>query len=158
MDTTNEPVQEGKKVNKWTYLVSVIIGLGMLICGIFSVTGDKNTDNTLISGGTTQVCLSLMHEYDDAANALETISYALEAAYEARRNESPEKLNAFINSYFSQYDLQKDSTVVIVQSIMTYVNSAYKKSATEEEYWEKIHVIVSGIRTAVTSFRQPEAA
>lgn len=146
MTTPSETTPKKSSTANW---IALCIGLLMLCAGTFSWLGDDEvTNNTLIEAGTAQACTSLIAEYPVTAPYMGKLAAALEAAVEARQAK-PDQLANVVSATLSELTGQGINVDAFVKAIVSRINTAYKKSETEEQYLQKVQVIIEGIKNSV---------
>lgn len=148
MDNNTQSTTEPKK-KPYTSWAAIAVGVLMILAGTFSwVSDDEETNNALIQAGTAQACTVVVQEYPEAKPYLIKLSTALEAAIEARMT-SPAQLANVVSATLSDLTGQGINVDALVTAMVAKINKAHATSETEEQYINKVRIIINGIKDSV---------
>lgn len=140
--------QPAKKKSKGGSIAAMIIGIVLVVAGVFSFTNNAALNDALIEVGAGQTVLNVVEQYPQTKEWATICADVIDAAIAARESK-PETLANMI------YDAVGDYTVPglksLVEAVVEQINSAYKASETEQEYIDKLKHLVTGIRDGVSA-------
>lgn len=145
-ETTDTTKSKKSSYANWA---AIAIGVVMVLVGTFAWLGDdEETNNALIQTGTAQTCTAVLAEYPDAKPHMQKLAEVLDAAIEAREA-SPDQLADLISDTLSALTGQGINVDALVSTLVNKINHAHEVSETEEQYLQKVQIIVDGIKDSV---------
>ena len=142
---------EQSKTKKVASISAIIVGIMLLVAGIFSMTGNEELDNAFIQTGAEQAVSNVIAQYPEVEEYAERAAVIISAAVEGRSS-NPEALADVLYDTVSQYTVPGAKTIMV--AIINQVNTAYAASETEEQYWKKLTILVQGIRDGIKRAHQ----
>lgn len=139
----NSTKTEKKKIGVRGYVIA-FIGAIIIALGIANVFPGETANNIAVEAGASAVASGVMKEQYDAYPVVIKIADVLDAAADARTTDT-KQLGKLINQAAGVYVPGAEFSH-FVAAVISQLNEAYKVSATEEQYIEKIRCISRGLR------------
>lgn len=146
-----QPKPEVKKTTK--RVIAMVVGILLVVVGFFSFCENEELNDALIEVGAGQSVKNMVEEYPQTKEWAIKIADTIEAAIEAR-TASPDKLTSLIQEAVG--DSSVPGLRVLVETIITQINTTHAQSATEQEYTAKLLHLVAGIRDGIGCATPPD--
>jgi hypothetical protein len=144
---TNANTTEKKSTWK-SWVIGIVLGVGMILLGTTGVIKDENVNSTLIYVGASQAASGAAELNPELAPAFDKAADIIDAAIQARTTD-PKELVDIITTALKEHTAADVRPVV--EAAVLYVNQSYTTSETEEIYHKKLQNLASGFRSGVYS-------
>ena len=144
---TNANTTEKKSTWK-SWVIGIVLGVGMIVIGTTGVIKDENVNSTLIYVGASQTASGAAELNPELAPAFNKAADVIDAAIQARTTD-PKELVDIITTALKEHTAADVRPVV--EAAVLYVNRSYTTSETEELYHKKLQNLASGFRSGVYS-------
>ena len=144
---TNTNTTEKKSTWK-SWVIGIVLGVGMIVIGTTGVIKDENVNSTLIYVGASQAASGAAELNPELAPAFNKAADVIDAAIQARTTD-PKELVDIITAALKEHTAADVRPVV--EAAVLYVNQSYTTSETEELYHKKLQNLASGFRSGVYS-------
>lgn len=124
-------------------VAAIIIGVLMVVAGMFSWFEDEALNNALIQTGAAQAVHGVVQQYPDSQAYAEKAACIIEAAVEARTT-SPDQLATLLYDAAEAYTVPGSKSVLV--AIINQINAAHKATDNEDLYLTKLLFLSKGIR------------
>lgn len=144
---TNANTTEKKSTWK-SWVIGIVLGVGMVVLGTTGVIKDENVNSTLIYVGASQAASGAAELNPELAPVFDKAADIIDAAIQARTTD-PKELVDIITAALKEHTAADVRPVV--EAAVLYVNQSYTTSETEEIYHKKLQKLASGFRSGVYS-------
>lgn len=138
--------QTPKKTN-WKAIIGMVVGALLVVAGGFSLFQNETFNTAAIQAGATLNAEGILEMYPESKDAIAKVAETIDAAVEARTT-SPDQLNGILEGIATQFT-GSGYAGVLINSVVTQVNEAYKVSETEEVYHAKLKALTLGLKAAL---------
>lgn len=142
-DTNNT----NKKSTWKSWVLGVVLGVGLAILGATGIIKDDNVNNTLIQIGASQTVTGAVELNPSLAPAFAKAADIIDAAIEARTTD-PKTLVELVSASLQEYTTTNVKPVV--EAAVLYINQAHSVSENEEHYHAKLRYLAAGFRSGAT--------
>ncbi len=140
--------QPAKKKSKGGSIAAMIIGIVLVVAGVFSFTNNEALNDALIEVGAGQTVMNVVEQYPQTKDWAVKCADIIDAAIAARQSK-PEELSTLI--YGAVQDYTVPGLKNLIEALVNQINTAYKTSEKEQEYIDKLKHLVTGIRDGVSA-------
>ena len=145
---TNTNNDEQKKTSWKSWILGVVLGVGLVVLGTTGIIKDENVNNTLIYAGASQAATGAIELRPDFAPAFDKAADVIDAAVEARTTD-PKALVDIVTTSLKEYT--SADVRPVVEAAILYINQSYKASENEEVYRKKLQHLASGFRASANA-------
>lgn len=136
-----------RKKSTWkSWIIGIVLGVGLIVLGTTGVIKDENVNSTLIYTGASQAATGASELNPELAPAFNKAADVIDAAIQARTTD-PKELVDIITAALKEHTAADVRPVV--EAAVLYVNQSYATSETEELYHKKLQNLASGFRSGV---------
>lgn len=128
---------------QWTTIIVAVLGVTSMILGLCGAFDSEEANKGAIQTGASITTQAAISEYPDSKVHIEKVVSILDAAIEARTGDA----EAIVNTIAEALDTAVANPAI--KSIITLINDAKEMSETEEEFLEKLQLIVNGIKASL---------
>lgn len=139
-DTNNN----NKKSTWKSWVLGIVLGVGLAILGATGIIKDDNVNNTLIQIGASQTVTGAIELNPSLAPAFVKVADVIDAAIEARTTD-PKTLVDLVSTSLKEYTATDVRPVV--EAAVLYINQAHSVSENEEHYHVKLRCLAAGFRS-----------
>jgi hypothetical protein len=133
-----------KKPSWKSWVLGVVLGVGLAVLGATGIIKDETVNNTLIQVGASQTATGAVELNPELSVAFEKTADIIEAAIAARTTD-PKELVDLISESLKEYT-QTDVRPVVEAAVL-YVNQAHAVSENEGVYHSKLQYLAKGFRS-----------
>lgn len=134
-----------KKNSTWkSWVLGIVLGVGLVVLGTTGIIKDENVNSTLIYVGASQAATGATELNPELASVFDKAADVIDAAIEARTT-NPEELIDIITAALKAHTTADVRPVV--EAAVIYVNQSYTTSETEAIYHKKLKSLASGFRS-----------
>lgn len=139
-DTNNN----NKKSTWKSWVLGIVLGVGLAILGATDIIKDDNVNNTLIQIGASQTVTGAIELNPSLAPAFVKAADVIDAAIKARTTD-PKTLVDLVSTSLKEYTTTDVRPVV--EAAVLYINQAHSVSENEEHYHAKLRYLAAGFRS-----------
>lgn len=143
-DTNNT----NKKSTWKSWVLGIVLGVGLAILGATGIIKDDNVNNTLIQIGASQTVTGAVELNPSLAPAFAKAADIIDAAIEARTTD-PKTLVDLVSTSLKEYTTTDVKPVV--EAAVLYINQAHSVSENEEHYHAKLRYLAAGFRSGAAT-------
>lgn len=143
-DTNNT----NKKSTWKSWVLGIVLGVGMVVLGTTGIIKDENVNSTLIYVGASQAAAGAAELNPELATAFDKAADIIDASIQARTTD-PKELVDIITTALKEHT--SADVRPVVEAAVLYVNQSYTTSETEELYHKKLQNLARGFRSGVYS-------
>lgn len=144
METNTKPTE--KKATWKSWLIGIVLGIGMIVLGATGIIKDENVNSTLIYAGASQASAGASELNPGLAPAFDKAADIIDAAIQARTTD-PKELVDIITTALKEHT--SADVRPVVDAAVLYINQSYTTSETEELYHKKLQNLARGFRSGV---------